>query len=374
MIFFFFFFFFGKSVWWKFQSRHWHDKVKNSFKTPILLLVYQKSCPHCHGLPEKHFSYSETNPNRTDVIFSAVNCDAELTICRELPVNAYPAYLLIFGEKPRYWPYINDREPQAWERYIKKYTSVNLKEIRTDEEFVSEIFNSINGGTVFYAEVPSKEDQLLKMLGNEVRKFAVYNDSFIYRVNQNIEKSSFTAFRSPVCSVNYTGPMFKSEIFAFIDDLKFGHMHKFDAYEFFEESSSRRTLIDFEYGNISPERKDTLLKYSSLFCENTSIGWAPYKQAALAVRALKLNTTEMPILVAANRETDCVASFDLSNVAAARAALSSQLCMPRFKRVWGTALIRMKLKGYDICLFLTAAGLISVLIIRLYESYVSKDE
>ena len=369
----FFFFSLSSSVFWKFQSRHWNEKVKNSFKTPLFVLAYQTSCVHCHGLPEKHIQYSDSRPDRTDVIFTSVDCDYE-TVCRRFPFGSYPNYMLVVGDNPKYWQVVDSRDPEDWEEYIERYTHFTVKEIKSTDELTREIFNSMYGGTVFYAEVPSKEDELLKILGPEIKKFVVFNDSFIYRVNPDINKSTFTAYRSPFCSEMYKGPLYKSEIFSFVNDLKFGHLHQYDDYEWFEESGNRRTLIDFEYSQINNERRQKLAQYSALFCQNTSIGWLSAFNAHLAVRGLRLNYTEMPSLVAANKETNCISSFDITNVAAARYALSSQLCMARFGKVWGTALIRTKVSGLKVTIFLCSAGCTAIFLIRLYESYVSKDE
>jgi hypothetical protein len=369
----FLFFSLSSSVWWKFQSRHWQEKVINSHKTPLLVLVYQTSCVHCNGLPELHQKYSDEKPDRTDVIFTAVDCDYQLT-CRHFPVTSYPTYMLVVGDNPRYWQIIESRNPKDWEEYIERYTKFELKEINSTTELTTEIFRSMYGGTIFYAGVPSKDDELLKILGPEIRKFVIFNVSFVYRVNPEIETATFTAYRSPFCSITFKGPIYKSEIFAFINEYKFGHLHQYDDYEWFEESGNRRTLINFEYSSLSQENREKLAQYSTMFCENTSIGWISATKAPLAVRGLRINYTEMPILVAANKETNCIASFDVTNVAAARAALSSQLCMPRFGKVWGTALIRTKLSGLNVTIILCAAGCTAILLIRLYESYVSKDE
>lgn len=364
---------FSFSVWYKYSSRTWNQKVKESYTTPIFTLLYRPTCEHCHGLPEKLEAYNAQFPDRKDVIFTHINCDIEF-VCSKFHVQYYPAYVLVVGEKPRYWPIMGSRDPVYWEQQIKYYVDHKFTQINSSEEFANELSKTMVSSTMFYVEAKSENDVLMESIKSEMIKYKIYNDSFVYKINPDIRESVLYAYRSPYCKIKFNGVHVKSEITGFLNEYKFGHMHRYVYNEWQEETSSRRTMILFEYNAPDFSRLHQLAEYSNMYCTNTSIGWAIAKQNTYVVNKLGLNDTEYPIVVTANRETNCIAAFKLDDNLSVRLSLSSQLCQNRFKNAWGTALIRMKMKGSDIAWILSASGLTAITMIRLYETWVSKDE
>ncbi|EAY13508.1 hypothetical protein TVAG_343370 [Trichomonas vaginalis G3] len=366
--------FFTNSLWYKYSSRTFNQKVKESYTTPIVTLLYRPSCDHCHGHPERIEAYSNLNPTRKDVLFTHINCDIEF-VCSKFHVQYYPSYVIIVGEKPRYWPEISSRDQNSWEQAIKYYTDHKFTQINNTNEFNKALETTLTGGTMFYVESKTENDPILESIKSEMIKYKIYNDSFVYSINPTIKESTLTAYRSPYCSTKFKGVHVKSEITGFLNDYRFGHMHKYTYNEWYEETSARRTMVLFEYERDLPvDRSNQLIKYSQMYCTNTSMGWAIAKHNMHVVRALGLNDTEYPIVVTANRETGCVAAFKIDDPQSVRLSMSSQLCQPRFKNVWGTALIRMKMKGSHVVWILSILGLSAISVIRLYETWVSKDE
>lgn len=360
-------------VWWNYNRRLMSDKIQNSDKTPVFALLYSPSCVHCHGLPEKLEAYSSTNSSRNDVIFTSINCDVTGN-CGRFPVDSFPTFILVIGNQQRYWPKTFDRNPETWEEMISRYSKRKMIEIRSDEELDRQVTETSQGGSTFYFEIPSENDTVYQLMQSLYRKYLIFNDTFVYKIEPTISTPKIYAYRSPVCYEEFSGKLIKSEIIAFLDEFRYSHAHRYDTREWRLENNNHRTLTYIGYHHPSYHQIEETMSVSKWFCHDVSIGWAQGTNFELALRTLRINVTELPVTVAANKEQNCISIVNQTDVVSLRRALNAQVCDSRFKNIWREALIRVKIPGTGFTIFLFSCGLGAIMLIRLYESYASKDE
>ena len=375
---FFNFFILTNSICWEFSKHIFHEKIRNSHKNPLFALCYSPSCSHCHGLPEQIKEYADSQPNRTDIIFTSVNCDVSGN-CDRFGLREIPQYILVVGENNVYWPKMKISNFSEWEKFISHYIEYDIEEISTKDELDAAIKNTFYGGTTFHIETPSISDSSLSIIRQLVKRYIVFNDTFTYRLNYSIQNSELYAYRSPYCIHKFEGSISKHEISGFINENRFGYMHKYSFNEWIEENRIRRTAIFFEYGVIDEEHISSLNRLARDHCKDLSIGWASGNDAKSALKMAKINQTELPIVLISNKKKDCSAmtssTLNPSKIHSfSRMALNGQICESRFRGMWKKGLIHHRFKGIDFSFLLFSGALTSIFLVRMWETYSTKDE
>jgi len=365
------------SVWWDFKNPLFDEMVEKSIKTPIFALLYSPSCSHCKGLPELLRNLSAQDPDRTDVMFTTVNCNY-MSHCAHFHMSGTPSIQMIIGPDRIYWPSTNERDPVKWDAFIKHYTNYTIKEISSELE-LKEMASVASQGAYFHVEVKSKNDPLLIHIQSIVRKFIIFQCNFSFRVNNKINQTEIYAYRSPNCSIKYQGPLDISNVEEFIDKNKFGVLHQYRYAEWIAENKNQRTITLFTYDVIDSNQTETLIKMSQNRCRTTSVGWVAAKTTKELMRITKINMTELPSILVSNRATGCssIHSDDidyLERSGSIQTSLNSLHCMNRFKGMWATELIKQKLTGKWIAFIMFVSGLAAVIIIRISDTYPSKEE
>jgi len=372
------FFVHGVSLWWDYNKHIFSEKIRNSHKNPIFALCHAPSCSHCHGLPEAIREYSETQPNRTDITFTSVNCDISGN-CDRFGLKEIPQYVLVVGENSIYWPRMRSPNNTDWESFIKHYLQYDIEEISSESDLNHAIAKTANGGTTFHIEASSISDPTLGIMKDIVKRYIVFNDTFTYRLNYSIASTEIYAYRSPFCVQKFDGIRTKPEIAAFVNENRFGYMHRYSYSEWIDENRIRKTAIFFEWGYIDPERQAMLYKLSKEHCKDVSLGWSSGNEAKGPLRMARINTTELPILLITNKKKDCSSTIHSTEPSAkvswfTRMALNGQVCESRYRGLWKKGLIHMRVKANDITTLIFGGGLVSILMMRLWESFTTKTE
>ena len=142
-----------QSTWWDYNYIGLNEKIWNSYKKPIFVLLYSPYCPHCHGLPELIKNYSNNLGNRNDIYITMIDCTNSIG-CLHFKNKGTPHLVLIIGNNVRYWPITRKKDHLSWDLFINQSIKSNLKEIN-DLNFNLSIQEQYGGGSIFYLETPN---------------------------------------------------------------------------------------------------------------------------------------------------------------------------------------------------------------------------
>lgn len=235
------------STYWKWNKAEFNKIKKNSFEKPLVMVCYSRYCPHCDGLEQGTREYAEGYGNRSDSYVSMIDC-AVSPDCSLFHISGTPTITLVMGSNDKYWVRIPSRDGHVWNEYLDIYLSSNIREIFSDEELYNATLEPTNGGTTFYLETPSKKDPIFLELSKLSKKYRLFNDSFVYKINPSISKSILRSFRSPYSYQTYDNFLKMkihrklydshgkpySQLEQFLDFYKFGYRHIYTNEEYKE--------------------------------------------------------------------------------------------------------------------------------------------
>ena len=294
------------STWIEYSDSEWKKLVENSFNLPIFALCYSPYCPHCSGLPEGFKRYDEGLGNRTDILIVTINCMKQYG-CAHFHIRGTPNIALVIGNEYQYWPVSPERGPEGWDRWINQSLAPNLRRIETDEELKSAQFEPWDGGTTFYAEVKSEDDPILPILKNHSILFKHYNDTFIYRVKENIKETKLYAYRKPGCQLVFHGDTKSSEsVFSFLQKYRFGALHRYSYMEYMQLPSKQKSAIYIVDKHLEEAQRHSLQKLATNECSDIIYGWGSIEQDAKFSKILNPKEQETtPYLVVQDKAKKC---------------------------------------------------------------------
>lgn len=284
------------STWWNWSQREFKTLVQQSMERPIFVLCYSPYCPHCHGLPEGLMKYNETlAANRTDILISMIDC-YHVRGCGLFGLRGTPHMALVLGTKRRYWPVTSERGPEGWDRWINQQIGPNLRQIYNETELEEAKREPKNGGTTFFLEVSRDDDPFIEHLRKLSKAFRIYNDTFVFRVNESIRKPILHAFYSVHCERTYTGSL--SGVKAFLDENKFGVFHRYDTEEFTElEKQGKKALLLMTSGKLTEGQINALQTLTQGHCEaGMTFGWADVEDEQKILSATKVKDSDLPLI------------------------------------------------------------------------------
>ena len=301
MIIFSIFFKISYSTWWNFSESEFPNKVAHSFEKPIFQLCYSRYCPHCVGLPEGFRNFNRTLGDRDDIYISMIDCAVERG-CWLFKIHGTPSIKLVMGNNVRYWADTGERGANGWSRFIDSHIGPNLRQIYNDSELEEAKNEPTDGGTTFYLETPSINHSWVNEVRLLSREFRIYNDIFVFRVDESLLFPKLHAFRSKYCDKVYTG--FKAGIRHFINKNKFGVLHRYDLNEFEKLVQTRKAALFIVNKNIMLEHKNGLIELSKDHCnEDIDFGWASIGEKnddQKINKYVKADLNELPFLFTIN--------------------------------------------------------------------------
>ena len=221
--------------------------------------------------------------------------------CYLFKIHGTPSIKLVMGNNVRYWADTGERGANGWSRFIDSHIGPNLRQIFTDEELEAAKEEPTDGGTTFYLESPSLNHSWVEELRKLSREFRIYNDTFVFRVNNQIHIPKLHAFRSKYCDKVFSG--FKSSIRHFVNTNKFGVMHRYDYEEMEALIATKRAVLLIANKKVMFEQKMGLVELSKDHCnDDIEIGYAIIddKDNAKINSLIKGPVKEMPYLYSIN--------------------------------------------------------------------------
>lgn len=360
----------------------WDAKRKNSHKKPIFVVCYSRYCPHCSGLPEGTVQYSDGVGNRTDMFVTMLDCAVQQRECSIFGLTGTPHMALVIGDKRRYWPRVWKKDGNEWNKFIDLYVYPSLREVKTDDELEQAKREPVDGGTTFHLETPDTDNEYISALRNLSKEFRIYNDTFTYRINKELKEPRLSAFRSPFCETPFSGEV--KDLKKFIDKNKFGSMHRYDSDEYKLLRKGKTVMIVVEE-ELKSGHRFALQNVPKDHCDLV-FGWISTKQSKKMLKSLKLNTTDLPIVMYEDHSSKCRAfskgrALDIGKSGFLASAQKGDLCGKTYtvnyqseeetpsaetggKRVTGFAMTGIY---FGVCLG-------TIFIIRIYSDYTSKQE
>lgn len=294
-----YFIYFSIQTWWDFNAREFSEKQMNSFNKPIFNLCYSRYCPHCHGLPEGFRNFAKTLGDRDDIYISMIDC-AVSADCGYFRIHGTPNIRIVLGDNVRYWPETGERGPNGWTRFINSWIFPSLRRIYNQTELDQAILEPTDGGTTFFLEVPSESHPWVSKIRNLTVRFKIYNDTFVYRVNETVKKATLYAYRSKYCVEKYDG--LDLGLVPFIKYNKFGIYHRYDFTEWDKlHNGHRNNAIFIVKKELTQSQKDSLLELSKDYCKGYNLGWAHVDEhEARILKMANVAQYELPLLKAVN--------------------------------------------------------------------------
>lgn len=283
---------FASSIWWEFSIAGIRSKIRNSREKPLFLLLYNRYCPHCHGLPEGLKKYSEGLGNRDDIYISSVDC-FEGYGCSFFRIQGTPTMYLILGTEEEYWPVSPERGPEGWDRWINESLNYSLTEINSSEELNQRIDNYTDGGSIFLLETPSIDHKYFTITRELSRFYKHYHDLFLYKVDKSLKYPKITAYTSKYCHYEYHGSAGRIE--KFINRHKFGVLHKYLPTEYSSIGRSNAAAVILNNGPLFGSQIQSLHKISRDHC-NIDYGYIDIEQNTDALKQLRANSNDVPFL------------------------------------------------------------------------------
>jgi len=280
------------STWWNFTNDEFEDLKANSIKMPIFVVCYSQWCPHCSGLPEGTVQYSESDGNRSDVYITMLDCSVREE-CGHFHVTGTPHMVLVMGQKRRYWPRIGYRDGKEWNIFIDKFVKPSLREVTSDEELLAAKREPYDGGSTFHLETPTTDSALMQELAELSKEFRIYNDTFTYRLNPNLNAPVLTAHTSPYCSVTWKSGSVRD----FLEKYKFGSRHRYDMDEFRAVRGEKQTAMVLVDEEITNGQRYALEKIPRNFCDDIVFGWVSIKETKRFLHQLKKESIALPMMV-----------------------------------------------------------------------------
>lgn len=261
-------------IYWRFNLDEIDEKIKNSFSMPIFVICYTPSCQKCKNIKSQYDDYISISGNRTDMYTSMINCIAHEDFCQYLGVSITPVSYLIIGNNSKYWPRTNSNKSEDWISFVDKFLNSNLKRIELNNK--NQLFDVIqksteNGGVTYYIIVKSNRDETLRKIRRIAYHYLIYNVSFVYSIDENIEKVSITRFYTKSCSEKFEGDL--SNVINFINEVKFGPLHMYDYKEWMKVKSPKLFLFTNQNFILNSQKKGLIQLANKYHHHKISIGW-----------------------------------------------------------------------------------------------------
>lgn len=125
-------------------------KVKRGSQRGLMVEFYAPWCSHCQDMISDYKKFaimaenlppSKSNPNASPVQFSAVNCEANKRLCRNLNINSYPTLILYYGDELEV--YRGQHEADAMYTWLESLYSEEMEEL-TDRNFRKRVFEDVD--------------------------------------------------------------------------------------------------------------------------------------------------------------------------------------------------------------------------------------
>ena len=265
---FFVFFFLTKSIYWEFDVNEFDALKKNSTKTPIFLVATSRLCNHCNGIQESTKEFATKGfGQRDDVIITVVDCASPQHICKKMKIESTPSMFLIIGEDQNYWPQTKNKSTDSWNTFLNEYLNSNFNEIHS----ISEIPSS-DKYNPFILKTKSNETKEFNEIRNFSRYYKIFNCTFYYIIDKELETFQFMVHTSANCSQLYDHQ--QETLKDFVERNKFGPMHSYSFKEYQNINSSRFGLILVETPYLLDMQKEALLSFNDYYCNKISFGFS----------------------------------------------------------------------------------------------------
>ena len=240
--------------------------------------------------------------NRTDILITMIDC-YNVGGCSLFGIRWTPHMTLVLGKKKRYWPVTRERGPEGWDRWINETMGPNLREISTEAELDSAKREPQDGGATFLLEVPDANNEFVDQLRTLSKSFRIYNDTFVFRVNASRRRPVIHAFYSEFCVRTYTGPV--SGVKAFVDQNKFGVLHRYDAEEFAElQKQDKNAVILLTTMQPTESQMRSLWQLMRDHCGmDITVGWANVNDDPRILSMTKLKDSDVPLVYQLHKST-----------------------------------------------------------------------
>ncbi|EAY21852.1 hypothetical protein TVAG_249120 [Trichomonas vaginalis G3] len=288
---------FISSTWWNFNIAGFQLKLRNIRNKPIFLLLYNKYCPYCQGLPEGIKAYSQGLGNRDDIYISMIDCYSELS-CSFFKISGTPTLYLINGPDEQYWPKSPERGPEGWDRWINQTLNYSFTEITSKSQLEETLDNYTDGGSVFHLEVPSENHIYYKKVRELTKYYKNFQDVFLFQINSSIKDPKLTAYTSKYCQNTFSGFSFRLE--SFINKYKFGVLHPYSPYELIHSIQQNPGAILFNHGQIVDSQREALKTISKGNCK-LNYGYVDASEDTDSLKYVKAAPSEMPFLAGIGR-------------------------------------------------------------------------
>lgn len=285
------------NVYWKFNLNELDEKIKNSFSMPLFVVCYVPSCKKCTNIKSEFNDFISISGNRTDMYTSMINCLVHEDFCKYLDVPITPISYLIIGNNSRYWPKTYSNQAEDWISFVDKYVNSNLKKIDYDnKKQLNHIIqkSTDNGGVTYYLVVKNSRDDILRKIRRTAYHYLVYNVSFVYSINENIENAEITRFYTKNYSEKFNGDLHEAE--KFIEEVQFGPIHKYD-YKEWKRQKSPKLFLFTNQNYILDSQKEGLIKLEDKFHRNISIGWVSMTEESSRQFFNDFPLTDLPISI-----------------------------------------------------------------------------
>lgn len=289
-------FLFSILTWWEYNDDEFDKMKTNSMNKPILVVCYSKYCPHCNGLPEGTKQYADGIGNRTDIYVTMIEC-SENPGCYRFQITGTPHIALVIGKNRRYWPRIRSKNGEDWNKIIDSYLNPTLREIKTDQELIEAINEPTDGGATFHLETPDTKNQIFQSIQNLSNRYRLYNDTFTYRINTQLESQSpqLTVYTSSSCSIQYQPN--SGTVEEFVHTHRFGPKHRYDLDEYSKTFRKTPLITIYAEENLNGAQKYALKSFSNDFCNKAKFGWISLKESKNMMKNVNKNNSELPLLV-----------------------------------------------------------------------------
>ncbi|EAY23166.1 hypothetical protein TVAG_184040 [Trichomonas vaginalis G3] len=229
--------------------------------------------------------------------------------CARHHTRRTPTISLVMGNDWRYWSHSPERGQEGWDRWINQTMKSLLRKIHTEQELIDAQFEPKDGGSTFYAQIPSENHSFLETFRNHSKFFKIYNDTFVYSVNSSLTNPIVTAYQKPGCPVIYNSKV--EPLYAFFDRHKFGALHKYPYSELSKIPIFKVAALYFVKGNLKQVQRRNLQLAAQNECSNTVYGWVDMKEEVDEKENSKylrfIRAYDLPLMVFIDRRSETTA-------------------------------------------------------------------
>lgn len=289
------------SIWWDYNKHEYQKKEDESHRLPVFALLTLTTCPHCKGLPEKFKSFAEGWKNKSKVVFTHVDCNAEPDLCSKGKIYSIPQFLLIKGRNPEYWKRTGVRTKEEWELFLRENVKKPYIEIRTQTGFDNHIKQVENGFSAFHLKVNRNEPNLKGLYKEIAYAFSVFGCHFSYEFVNEI--SSIRSYYSKNCYAEQIRVDMEN-LQLFIESTKFSDYHKYTM----PEIDKRKDFLIFGLTvtkSLLKSQISALSNFSDIYCKRIRFGWFEDYENAPIHDMTDRTHEDAPYFVAINKFHNC---------------------------------------------------------------------